>query len=128
MKFNEQLLADLKATRQVIAERGWIQRQSEDKVTGQVCLARAIGISTDVEAELIEPYAGSRFIDTREYIENLLPAGYRFGETHGDSLSTGVVAWNDEIGRTKEEVLAILDQAIKRLELDRDEASNSISD
>lgn len=97
----------LKEARALIADKGWCQG---------VYARNANGNATDLHGRHAAAFcaegamfcaAGEGFAENAlSFFADAIPSGYR----------RGYLSWNDEPGRTKEEVLAAFDRAIARAE------------
>jgi hypothetical protein len=91
MKTIKETLVDMK---QFLQDHNWIQKRLEDN-KGGYCL---LGALCNVESE---DYPSS--------------ATYKFLCEHLQTPVGDLSSWNDAPGRTKDEVLAVLDQAIEKV-------------
>jgi hypothetical protein len=97
VKTPEWTLKKLKEAREMISQ-GWIQGSYSRAEAGVTCFCAKgalFGACEDISTAL----------DLAYLLEDDLPEGYG-----------GLVSFNDEKGRTKEEVLALYDRTIARLE------------
>lgn len=96
----------LRNARRAIIDHGWIQGSFGRPERG-FCMVGALNVSFTSEQD-IEPY-----LLARTYIENVVVAGST-PLAHWPYVED----WNDVPGRTKEEVLVVLDEAMKLAESD----------
>jgi hypothetical protein len=101
---NEQLIQDLKATRSNI-EKGWIKGAFAQKLDGEAC-------------ESINPeaccfcLAGAAINATRDELLSE-KRWYALGKALESVIGGSIITFNDGDGRTLEEILAVIDQAIE---------------
>lgn len=92
---NEQLVADIQATRHVLMERGWCQGVGIDK-KGRRCLIAACSFTVDQLNSREE--ANRRYDNLLNHIRKII-------------WPRGIPDWNDTSNRTFDQVLALLDKA-----------------
>jgi hypothetical protein len=97
-----QILATLRAAKAALHERGWQQDGDFANETGQLSLDGALNFAIGGDAE--RPTVGSGVIEGA-VLDVLISRDY-----------DGIVAdWNDEPGRSVDDVYALLDEAIARV-------------
>jgi len=93
-----QVTKDLEAAKKLL-RRGWCQEVGEKKwlfgLHTQHCIVGALYTSA-------ERFYGDRYEDGLAVVQRVL----------GTSSGEGIAYWNDKSGRTKSEVLALMDRAI----------------
>ena len=95
-----QLTTDLRAARAYLVEHGWCQNESmNDK--GQVCIDGAMQYSI---GDTCSDVTGARYAATADSVYHAL------------NYVGGYINWNDQEGRTQDEVLALFDRAIAAAE------------
>ena len=97
---DDPIVRRLEEGKQVILNQGWCQYIRVDGLN-RVCLLGAYTGNCDIETVSHTTQAAI------EALQNLIPS--RYGYTHPWSR---VAMWNNEDGRTKEQVLELIDRAI----------------
>ena len=96
----------LQRTREIIDEQGWIQGAYQHRSAGY-CVLGALGKASWQQMALMIP--------AKDLIWDTIEEQYPRDPTKMRGY-VGVAGWNDSPGRTKDEVLAVLDKTILKLE------------
>lgn len=101
---------NLQAAKQLLIEKGWTQHASARLEDGTKCAADdphaccfCLGGAICRVAGEYMPGTASKYIPAWRFIS---------GFVAGNTSYCGAINFNDEVGRTKEEVIALLDKAI----------------
>lgn len=94
-----------------LIDQNWIKDGYVD-ADGGVCARGACIRATGHTPHQYRHYCDDKFISTQYILEEIIVQKYGF--------NVGVVSWNDEDERTKEDVLEVFDEAIRRTAPDPD--------